>query len=141
MYMCSKKFNLDCQQLSNLEISPIESSQETLKIKEALKALDKEISHEAIEGHDVAGEGADRFGIVVAESSPVNDHEQQVSDEEHEYKGLLLQPPSTQFNDRFQRDRQAEQECRLADCRATKCIRAGLVRTIIKRSFALHIIC
>ncbi|CAG8001608.1 unnamed protein product [Penicillium nalgiovense] len=76
MYMCSEKFNL--------EKSPIESSQETLEENEAQKAIhedsdpicdDEEIAHEAIEDHDVVGEERGRFCIVVAESSPVNDHE------------------------------------------------------------------
>lgn len=112
MYMCSEKFNLDSQQLSSLEKSPIESSQETLEEKEALNAIDEdfdpisddeEITCEAIEDHAVAGEGADQFGIVVTESSPVNDHEQEVSEEEHDDEGPLLPPPFTQFNDRFQK--------------------------------------
>jgi hypothetical protein len=148
MYMCSEKFNLDSLQLSSLEKSPIESSQETLEEKEALKAIDEdfdpisdeeEITYEAIEGHDVAGEGADRFDIVVTESSPVNDHEQEVSEEEHDDEGPLLPPQFMQSNDRFQKRSSGRTTSRLADCRVTKCIRAGLVKNIMNASFSLQI--
>lgn len=113
MYMCSEKFTLDSQQLSSLEKSPIESSsQETLEEKEALEAHDEdfdpisddeEITHEANEDHDVAVEEADRPDIMVTEASPVNDHEQDVGDEENDDEGPLLPPPFTQLNDRLQK--------------------------------------
>ena len=50
----------------------------------------------------MVGKSADRFGIVVTESA-MNNHEQEVSNEEGGDKGLLLPPPFTQFNHRFQK--------------------------------------
>lgn len=84
MYTCSENFNLDSQQLRNLEKSQIESSQDTLEENEAQNANhedfdpisdDEEIAHKVIEDYDVAGEKGGWFGIVMAKSSPVNDHD------------------------------------------------------------------
>jgi hypothetical protein len=43
---------------------------------------------------------------VATELSAVNDHEQDVRDEENDDEGPWLPPPFTQHNDIFKRDRQ-----------------------------------